>query len=188
MMASRGMGAMNPKKMPGKKEITRTDDPNKVAMYKRGGKVKRMDEGGLSVKPTDVTLDKDYKRIAAEFSSGDIPIGDKGKASLNANASLSAAKGEKAKALVDQLQADYKHQLDKNTSVGASLSHAPMGEKRYTLSLNKSWADGGEVWDKPNPKKKHKKLSPEKKAKAKAAAKAAGRPYPSLIDNMRMAK
>jgi len=145
MMASRGMGAMNPKKMPGKKEITRTDDPNKVAMYKRGGKVKRMDKGGLSVKPTDVTLDKDYKRIAAEFSSGDIPIGDKGKASLNADASLSAAKGKKAKALVDQLQADYKHQLDKNTSVGASLSHAPMGEKRYTLSLNKSWAEGGKV-------------------------------------------
>ena len=47
---------------------------------------------------------------------------------------------------------------------------------------------GGEVWDKPNPAKKHAKLSPEKKAKAKAAAKAAGRPYPNLIDNMRMAK
>ena len=50
------------------------------------------------------------------------------------------------------------------------------------------YAEGGEVWDKPNPKKKHKKLSPERKAKAKAAAKAAGRPYPNLIDNMRMAK
>jgi hypothetical protein len=47
---------------------------------------------------------------------------------------------------------------------------------------------GGEVWDKPNPAKKHTKLTPEKKAKAKAAAKAAGRPYPNLIDNMRVAK
>jgi hypothetical protein len=47
---------------------------------------------------------------------------------------------------------------------------------------------GGEVWDKPNPAKKHTKLTPEKKAKAKATAKAAGRPYPNLIDNMRMAK
>ena len=47
---------------------------------------------------------------------------------------------------------------------------------------------GGEVWDKPNPAKKHKKLSPAKKAAAKAAAKAAGRPYPNLIDNMRAAK
>ena len=50
------------------------------------------------------------------------------------------------------------------------------------------YAEGGEVWDKPNPAKKHTKLSPEKKAKAKAAAKAVGRPYPNLIDNMRMAK
>ena len=47
---------------------------------------------------------------------------------------------------------------------------------------------GGEVWDKPNPAKKHKKLSPAKKAAAKAAAKAAGRPYPNLVDNMRAAK
>jgi hypothetical protein len=50
------------------------------------------------------------------------------------------------------------------------------------------YAKGGEVWDTPNPAKKHKKLSPTKKAKAKAAAKAAGRPYPNLIDNMRAAK
>jgi len=46
---------------------------------------------------------------------------------------------------------------------------------------------GGEVWDTPNPAKKHKKLSPEKKAKAKAAAKAAGRPYPNAVDNIRIA-
>ena len=50
------------------------------------------------------------------------------------------------------------------------------------------FAKGGEVWDKPNPVKKHKTLSPAKKAMAKAAAKKAGRPYPNLIDNMRMAK
>jgi len=50
------------------------------------------------------------------------------------------------------------------------------------------YAKGGEVWDKPNPAKKHKKLSPGKKAAAKAAAKAAGRPYPNLIDNMRAAR
>ena len=50
--------------------------------------------------------------------------------------------------------------------------------------------NGGEVWEKPRPKDlgKSKKLSPAKKSAAKAAAKAAGRPYPNLIDNMRMAK
>ena len=52
------------------------------------------------------------------------------------------------------------------------------------------YAKGGEVWDKPRPKDlgKSKKLSPAKKKSAKAAAKAAGRPYPNLIDNMRMAR
>ena len=145
MMASRGMGAMNPKKMPGKKEITRTDDPNKVAMYKRGGKVKRMDEGGLSVKPTDVTLDKDYKRIAAEFSSGDIPIGDKGKASLNANASLSAAKGEKAKGMIDRLNASYEHNFDKDTKLAANLGFGPKGDKSGMLTLSKNFDEGGKV-------------------------------------------
>jgi hypothetical protein len=44
------------------------------------------------------------------------------------------------------------------------------------------------VWDLPNPKAKSKKLSTKKKASDKAMAKAAGRPYPNLIDNMRAAK
>jgi hypothetical protein len=50
------------------------------------------------------------------------------------------------------------------------------------------YAEGGEVWNSPNPAKKHKKLSPAKKAAAKASAKAAGRPYPNLIDNMKAAR
>ena len=44
------------------------------------------------------------------------------------------------------------------------------------------------VWDRPNPKKKSKKLSPKQKASAKASAKKAGRPYPNLIDNMKAAQ
>ena len=49
---------------------------------------------------------------------------------------------------------------------------------------------GGEVWDKPRPKGlgKPKKMSAAKKSSAKAAAKAAGRPYPNLIDNMKAAR
>jgi hypothetical protein len=44
------------------------------------------------------------------------------------------------------------------------------------------------VWDRPNPKKKSKKLSPKQKTSAKASAKKAGRPYPNLIDNMKASK
>ncbi len=52
------------------------------------------------------------------------------------------------------------------------------------------YAEGGKVWEKKRPKDlgAPKKMSPEKKAKAKAAAKAAGRPYPNLIDNMQAAR
>lgn len=50
------------------------------------------------------------------------------------------------------------------------------------------YAKGGEVWNKPNPKKKSTPLTPAKKAGAKAMAKAAGRPYPNLVDNMRAAR
>ena len=39
MMASRGMGAIRASKMPKKKVIQRTDDPNDVDMYASGGKV-----------------------------------------------------------------------------------------------------------------------------------------------------
>ena len=52
------------------------------------------------------------------------------------------------------------------------------------------YAEGGEVWDKERPKDlgPSKPMAPAKKAKAKAMAKAAGRPYPNLVDNMRAAK
>lgn len=39
MMASRGMGAINPSKMPKAKTIKRRDHPQDVTMYQEGGKV-----------------------------------------------------------------------------------------------------------------------------------------------------
>ena len=44
------------------------------------------------------------------------------------------------------------------------------------------------VWEKPGPKGKSKKLTAVQKARAKARAKAAGRPYPNLVDNMAVSK
>jgi hypothetical protein len=40
MKASRGMGAVMPSKMPGKKIIHRKDNPNDVELYAAGGKIK----------------------------------------------------------------------------------------------------------------------------------------------------
>ena len=49
---------------------------------------------------------------------------------------------------------------------------------------------GGAVWDKARPKSlgAPKPLTAGQKAKAKAAAKAGGRPYPNLVDNIRAAR
>ena len=71
-------------------------------------------------------------------------------------------------------------------------SKMPTGKKKARRDDTDftQFKEGGEVWDKPRPEGlgKPKKLSPAKKSAAKAAAKAAGRPYPNLVDNMRMAK
>jgi hypothetical protein len=73
-----------------------------------------------------------------------------------------------------------------------SPSKMPGGvkKKRRDNTDFSEYANGGEVWDKARPKKlgEPKKLSVSKKNSAKAAAKAAGRPYPNLVDNMRAAK
>jgi hypothetical protein len=45
-----------------------------------------------------------------------------------------------------------------------------------------------EFWDKKNPKKTSSHLTPAQKQTAKARAKAAGRPYPNLVDNAAVAK
>ena len=46
------------------------------------------------------------------------------------------------------------------------------------------------IWDKSRPKSlgESKPLSSKQKSSAKASAKAAGRPYPNLVDNMRAAR
>lgn len=46
------------------------------------------------------------------------------------------------------------------------------------------------IWDKARPKSidKPEKLTPAQKSSAKKMAKAAGRPYPNLVDNMRAAR
>jgi hypothetical protein len=44
------------------------------------------------------------------------------------------------------------------------------------------------VWEKKDPTKKDKPLTKSQKSSAKAKAKAAGRPYPNLVDNMAAAR
>ena len=76
--------------------------------------------------------------------------------------------------------------------MGAMLpSKMPKGKRKARRDDTDftQYAKGGEVWSKPRPESlgAPKKLSSAKKAKAKAAAKAAGRPYPNMVDNIRAA-
>ena len=50
MRPSRGMGIINPSKMPNAKTIKRKDDPNEVKMYAKGGESK-VNEAGNYTKP-----------------------------------------------------------------------------------------------------------------------------------------
>ena len=52
MRASRGMGAINPSKMPNKpKKIVRQDNPDAVDMYAKGGKTSKVNQAGNYTKP-----------------------------------------------------------------------------------------------------------------------------------------
>jgi len=44
------------------------------------------------------------------------------------------------------------------------------------------------LWERQNPRRKHKKLSPAQKRKAKKMAQRAGRRYPNMVDNARVAR
>jgi len=70
MLASRGMGAIAPSKMPKKKTIVRKDKPQDVEVYKEGGKVKLP---GLYE-----NINAKRKRIAAGSGEKMLKVGSKG--------------------------------------------------------------------------------------------------------------
>jgi hypothetical protein len=44
------------------------------------------------------------------------------------------------------------------------------------------------VWKRPNPNKRPKRLSGVERKRARRLARKAGRPYPNLVDNMRVSR
>jgi len=74
MRASRGMGAVMPSKMPGKKVIHRKDNPNDVEMYAKGGKVNKSvttTKGGTASAIAKKLLQKPGSLTAADtFADG----------------------------------------------------------------------------------------------------------------------
>jgi len=77
MRPSRGMGAINPSKMPGKKIIHRKDNPNDVELYKKGGPVglyaniNARKKKGISRPKSKSTIAPDaYANMKAGFPKG----------------------------------------------------------------------------------------------------------------------
>lgn len=179
MMSSRGMGAINPSKMPKGVRKARRDDTD-FTEYAEGGETESgprepTDEMGRPKMRPDASMMPEGMRVMpryAELSKEYKAVGNR----------LSASKKlDKDTYLEGYLDLDTTHDKyrgTRNRSTGAGFN------------LIKNFKDGGQVWDKPRPKGlgKPKALTPAKKSKAKAMAKAAGRPYPNLVDNMRAAK
>jgi hypothetical protein len=67
---------------------------------------------------------------------------------------------------------------------GLSVYARRLDEPMTPDQIDEDMLAEAEVWDKPNPVKKHRHLSPARKAAAKARAKRAGRKYPNMIDNI----
>jgi len=66
-MASRGMGDINPSKMPGKKTIKRKDKPQDVEMYAKGGKVGKGGRAGAGSAIAKKLLQKPGSLTAADM-------------------------------------------------------------------------------------------------------------------------
>ena len=109
---------------------------------------------------------------------------------------------------LSSLSGDFGNSGGGGSSMGPRLSPATISQPRSTLGtltgtaaptgygikLTRRFKKGGlavkPVWDKERPDDlgKPKDLSVKRKKSAKARAKAAGRPYPNLIDNMAAAR
>jgi hypothetical protein len=64
-----------------------------------------------------------------------------------------------------------------------------LGQARYLLAAVMAKRKSKVPWKRASPHPtRHKKLSAKEKAEAKRMARAAGRPYPNLVDNMREAR
>jgi len=137
MISSRGMGNINPAKVPGKSKVC----------YAKGGRVKKMAQGDLvedfSVSPTNFVNTKDYKQFGAN-ASGTIPLSDKDKLKLAANMSVSKMSGEGIRGKLDSINAEYLRQIDKDSNFGASMGR-DAGGNRFGVSYNQRFDKGGKV-------------------------------------------
>ncbi|WP_434990780.1 DNA-binding protein [Xanthomonas melonis] len=106
-------------------------------------------------------------------------------------AAKKAGKKAATKKTVAKKTASGKTAAKKTTAKKTATRRAVAGKRSSPRSTaNKRAAKTSAPWKKPNPKPASRSgsLSPAQKARAKQRAKAAGRPYPNLVDNMAVAR
>jgi hypothetical protein len=141
MRASRGMGAINPSKMPGGKRMARRDDTD-FTQYKKGGRVKKFAEGkavdlpdlGGDQEPKKLNLDTQLSgessysptnkesglrvksgvsgKLSSKYDLGDTQVG------LDADISASGKK-RGIKTDLENVNANVAHKFDKDTDMAA---------------------------------------------------------------------
>ncbi|MEA9558206.1 DNA-binding protein [Xanthomonas nasturtii] len=155
----------------GKKAATKTSAAKKAAFKKA---VKK------AVAKTAVAKTTASKKAAGKKSNaGSVVKGVARKASKKTASKRTASK-----------RTASKKTAAKKVSTKKADTRNRAAKKRVTArSANTSGTKQAAPWTKPNPVKKSAStsLSPAQKAKAKKRAKAAGRPYPNLVDNMAVA-
>jgi hypothetical protein len=164
MMASRGMGAISPSKIPRGKKIERKDDPNTVDMYKRGGKVKKYSgedeslvkkENESLVKMTKKDLSgsgEQQKPDAEEFATNQYKQRPVNVAQMQEGANFSPSGGEVNKyGKVFGGRGSYTHKLSDNTALEAYADMKATRNKdgtqfkvpSYGARITHSFAGGG---------------------------------------------
>jgi len=123
MRSSRGMGDINPSKMPGKKIIKRKDKPQDVEMYAKGGKVGKGGRAGAGWAIAKKLLQK----------PGSLTAADMYKEGGNVNAAGNYTKPGLRKRIVSQVKAAATH------GTGAGQGSA----RKAQLVAKKSKAAGG---------------------------------------------
>jgi len=139
MMASRGMGAIRSSKMPKGTEKARRDDTD-FTEYKKGGKVKKFEEGGK-------TLAEQAKEKIAEYNSS-----NSGVSSTDAVPFVEAMGGKDKYGIGGGGKAGFRKKLDEDTDISAYLEGGGFKPKTGNfqgkimgggVSLNKRFNGGG---------------------------------------------
>ena len=125
MKSSRGMGAVMPSKMPGKKTIHRKDNPNDVELYAKGGRVKGKAGSGVTVTKGG-TASAMAKKLLAK--PGSLTAADMYADGGKVNAAGNYTKPEMRKRIVAQVKAAATH----GTGAGQwSARKAQLVAKKY---------------------------------------------------------